>query len=219
MTVLVCVANNRRQLQSQSSRPYPRSNKGVVGPGTADGPPICDLIWIPGDLEISARSRDPDDLAIPWYYYPATRFFLGSFGLLLSLWSLSLLSAKNGTRKTRPPVVNGQKQTDPQTVPSPLVPSIDSRARHASEAMSTPASVLLLKVMSAKVVLILFVVMAMLLPPPAVSSQVPTGPIAFNQLVLVDASSNAVIRLRGYDTTGLPVRVWPRDGVMVTVDC
>ena len=31
------------------------------------------------------------------------------------------------------------------------------------------------------------------------------GPIGFNQLVSLDASGNAVIRLTGFDTTGVPV--------------
>lgn len=38
------------------------------------------------------------------------------------------------------------------------------------------------------------------------SMAVPSGPIAFNQLVIVDASGNTVIRLRGFDTTGAPLQ-------------
>ena len=53
---------------------------------------------------------------------------------------------------------------------------------------------------------LLFIVVLLLSSSTLKFTQV-VGPIGFNQLVSLDASGNAVIRLTGFDTTGVPVCV------------
>ena len=59
--------------------------------------------------------------------------------------------------------------------------------------------------MSPKLLCLLFIVILLLSTSTLTLTQV-VGPIGFNQLVSLDASGNAVIRLTGFDSTGTPVR-------------
>ena len=59
--------------------------------------------------------------------------------------------------------------------------------------------------MSPKLFCLLFIVILLLSTSTLTLTQV-VGPIGFNQLVSLDASGNAVIRLTGFDSTGTPVR-------------